>query len=233
MVARMLQYLYHGRYDVINIAEDLSHVLDNASSTIILDNSILAQDYDFEVHAQVYAMAGRFGVSSLKVVSAANFVSELRSQNFSITDLSSAIDIVYTTTPEHDIGLRKWVVYRAQRLQHRVVRDDRFQDLLKRNTDFALDYATKYARANYLWCSHCKDTVELVECKCGFYGMCGDSLCAKEAVAALHCSGCNKVGNIQHEMPALEDGTTLGALPRMDVPNTGIRGSGKKRRRSS
>jgi hypothetical protein len=232
MIARLLQYLYVGEYDVISFAPGISRVLDNALSNIILNDVILSQGYDFEVHAQVYAMAGRFEVPVLKAVSAANFVFELRSKNFSIADLLSAIDVVYATTPENDFGLRKWVVYRAQQLQHELARHDDFQNTLKEHPDFAWDFATKCARANYLWCSHCKDAIDLVECRCGFHGMCGDPICATQATAALRCTQCQNYGTLSRDVPRLEDNINLGELGRTDEPEAPLKKTPKKKRRS-
>ena len=231
IIARLMQYLYTGEYDVINFAPCLSRILGNASSQITFDDAILSQDYDFEVHAQVYAMAGRFEVPALQATSAANFIFELRSKNFSIADLVSAIDVVYATTPEYDFGLRKWVVYRAQQFQHELVRHDDFQTALKEHPDFAWDFATKYARANYLWCSHCNDMIDLVECRCGFYGMCGDPLCGTQATAALRCTRCENHGKLKRDVPRLEDNIRLGELGRTDEPEAPLKKTPKKRRR--
>lgn len=230
MIARMLQYLYRGGYDVVNIAADLCKILDKASCETIFDDAMLAQNYDFEVHAETYAVAHRFGIPDLKALSAANFVSELRSKNFSAADIISAIDIVYTTTPDYDFSLRKWVVYRAQVSEHELSRHDDFKAALKEHPDFAWDFATKYARANYLWCCHCKDTIDLVECQCGFWGMCGDPLCATEKPAALRCTRCELWGMLRREIPRLEENFDLGELGRTDRPDAPIKKGSKKKR---
>lgn len=227
----MIQYLYYGEYDVINFAAGLTRILDKASSAVILDDAILAQDFDFEVHANVYAMADRFEISALKVLSATNFVIELRSKNFSIADLVSAIDFVYSTTPDNDFGLRKWVVYRAQQVEHELIRHPDFEGALKEHPDFAWDFATKYAKANYLWCTHCKDTIHLVECRCGFHGMCGDPICATEVVVALRCTGCELWGKLRREVPQVEENVTLGELGRTDEPEAPIKRPPKKKRK--
>lgn len=231
MVARMLQYLYNGHYDVINVAADLTRILDKSSKGIILDDAILTQDFDFEVHAAVYALAGRFEIPALKALSASNFVSELRSKNFSIADLISAIEIVYSTTPGNDTGLRKWVVYRAQQFEQELVRHEAFEIAFKEQPEFAWDFATKYARANSLWCSHCNDTIDLVECRCGFYGMCGDPICATERTDALRCTRCEFWGMLRRNVPQLEGIILLGELGRTDEPDAPIKRPPKKRRR--
>lgn len=231
MIARMLQYLYYGHYDVINIATGLTRILDKAASKFIHDDAILSQDFDFEVHANVYAMADRFEILALKAISATNFVSELRSKNFSIANLVSAIDFVYATTPDNDFGLRRWVVYRAQQFEHELVRHSDFENALKDHADFAWDFATKYAKANYLWCSHCTDTIDLVECKCGFYGMCGDPVCATQVPAALRCTRCDLWGKLRREVPRLEDDITLGELGRTDEPGAPLKRTPKKKKR--
>ncbi|ERF68880.1 hypothetical protein EPUS_04532 [Endocarpon pusillum Z07020] len=233
LIARMIQYLYYGKYDVLNVAAGLTRILDKASSKVILDDAIFAQDFDFEVHADMYAMADRFEIPALKALSAKNFVYEVRSKNFSIADLVSAIDFVYNTTPENDFGLRKWVAYRAQQVEHELVRHEDFKTALKDHPDFAWDFATKYAKANYLWCSHCKDTIDLVECRCGFSGMCGDATCATGAPAALQCTRCKNWGKLQRELPPLKENLTLGELGRTDEPNAPIKRSPKKKRRLS
>lgn len=233
LIARMLQYFYYGEYDVMNVAAGLARILDKASSKVILNDAVLIQDYDFEVHAEMYAMADRFEIPALEAFSATNFVSEVRSKNFSIADLVSAIEYVYKSTPENDVGLRKWVVYRAQQVDHELVRHDDFETALKDHPDFAWDFATKYARANYLWCSHCKDTIDLVECRCGFQGMCGDTTCVTGVPAALQCTRCEKWGRLQRDVPPQKENLTLGELGRTDEPNAPIKRSSKKKRRWS
>ena len=231
MIARMIQYLYYGEYDVMNVAAGLTRILDKASSKVILDDAMFAQDFDFEVHADMYAMADRFEIPALKALSAKNFVCEVRSKNFSIADLVSAIEYVYSSTPENDFGLRKWVVYRAQQVEHELIRHKDFETALKYHPDFAWDFATKYAKANYLWCSHCKDTIDLVECRCGFQGMCGDATCATGVPAALQCTRCEKWGKLHREVPALKENITLGELGRTDEPNAPIKRNSKKRKK--
>jgi hypothetical protein len=233
MIARVLQYMYHGEYDVLNVATGLTRLLQNAALDVHPDEPTLPQRSDFEVHADVYAMGDRLEIPSLKAVSAAHFVSEQRSKNFSIADLVSAIDIVYAGTPDTGIGLRKWVVYRAQQFAHDLVRHDDFKNAFKEHLDFAWDYATKYARANYLWCSHCKATVDLVECRCGFFDMCGDPLCATENSTALRCTNCELWGKLLRDVPQLKENLTLRELARTDGPEAPIKRSPKKKRRFS
>ncbi len=231
MIARMLQYFYHGEYDAINIAVGLTNILYKAAPSTDFDATTLPQDFDFEVHADMYAIGHRFEIRTLKAVSATKFVSELRSKNFSIADLVSAIQFVYSTTPDNDFGLRKWVVYRAQQFEHELVRHEDFENALKEHPDFAWDFATKYAKANYLWCSQCKDTIDLVECRCGFFGMCGDPLCATAVPAALRCTRCENWGKLRREVPRLEENITLGELGRTDEPEALIKRTPKKKRR--
>jgi hypothetical protein len=234
MIGRMLQFLYHGSYDVLNLATDLTRLLDTSSpSTILVDTTILAQDFDFEIHAAMLAIGDRFDIPSLKSTSQALFVAELRSQHFRVADLLGAIDLVFTTTPEDDIGLRKWVVYCAQQIEGELVCYDDFKAVLKRQPDFALDLATKYAKANYVWCMQCLNTIQLVECRCGFSGMCGDPTCAKGALKRLMCTRCETSGVLQREIPQLEGDVDveLGVLRRAYKPDARIKKSSKKRRR--
>ena len=202
MVARMLQYLYYGEYDVTNNAAGLTLILDNAASKVIVDNTIPAQDFDFVVHAAVYAMAVRLDIPALKAASASIFVT--RSKEFSIGDLVVAINTVYTTTQDNDPSLRKWVVYRAQKFKHVLFRYDDFETALREHSDFAWDFAMKYARGNFLWCSHCNDTIDLVQCQCGFYGMCGNAYCTAQTIKVLKCKQCGIVGTLQREIPRLK-----------------------------
>ena len=219
MVARMLQCLYYGRYDVTNVAPDLTRILDRAASKVILDDVSPTQNFDFEVHAAVYAMAVRFDIPSLKSISASNFICELRSEKFGIADLVSAINTVYTTTPENDLTLRQWVVYRAQKIEHVLVRYDDFRAMLKEHPDFALDFAMKYARANFLFCSHCNNIIDLVQCRCGFHGMCGNPTCTAQIMTVLVCTGCSMHGTLQREVPPLHKNIELGKLGRTDEPD--------------
>lgn len=219
MVARMLQYLYYGKYDVTNVTADLTRILDKAASKVILNGASPTQDLNFEVHAAVYAMAVRFDIPALKATSASNFICEMRSEKFNIADLVSAINTVYTTTPDNDLSLRKWVVYRAQQIKHVLVRYDDFRTVLQNHPDFAWDFAMKYARANFVFCSHCNNTIDLVQCKCGFYGMCGSPTCTAQTITALVCTGCSMPGTLQREVPPLEKNIMLGELGRTDEPD--------------
>jgi hypothetical protein len=235
MLARLLQYLYYGIYEVTPTPR-LTNILARASSltlhgkaALVLDN-IPPQTLDFEIHAAVYALADRFEIGTLKADAAAQFVADLRSKDFSIADLIAAVEIVYTTTPETDSGLRKWVVYRAQQVEE-LGRHDGFEAVMKGFLDFAYDFATKYARANHLWCSHCKDTVELVECRCGFWGMCGDPICKTEVAAALMCTRCGLWGKLRREIPRIEGNLVLGELGRTDEPEAPVKRSPKKKKR--
>jgi hypothetical protein len=232
MVARMLQYLYHGNYDVVNFAESLSRILDKASSKAVPDDRILNQKFDFEVHAEVYAMATRFDIPALRAMSAENFVIELRSRNFSIADLVSAIDMAYTTTPNDDDSLRKWVVYRSQWFAEDLLRQADFESVFKDLPQFAWDFATKYARGNFLWCSKCEDMAPLGECRCGFHGMCGDHFCATEDATKMRCTNCDCVGRLRRQIPQLEQNLALGALGRTDEPNAPIKRPRKRRKLS-
>lgn len=230
MVARMLQYLYHGNYDVVSFAESLSSILDKASSKAVLEDRSLNQNFDFEVHAQVYALATRFEIPDLKAMSAKNFVLELRSRNFSIADLVSAIDIVYTTTMNDDIGLRKWVVYRAQGFAEELLRQADFEAVFNDLPHFAWDFATQYARGNILFCSQCELTIPLGECRCGFHGMCGHRYCATEDASQISCTNCGCVDQLRREIPRLEQNLTLGVLGRTDEPNALIKRPRKRRK---
>lgn len=231
MIARMLQYLYDDKYDVSNMASALFEIFDNAGPPDYLDNAVFVQDLEFEVHANVYALADRFDIPSLKAESANKFVSELRSPTFSITNLVSAIGRVYTTTPESDLGLRKWVVYRAQQVEYDLARNHEFEQVLKDYPDFAWDFATKYARANHLWCSRCNNFVTLIECRCGFHGMCGDGLCKAGDVSVLRCMTCDEFGNLTREVPKVEEDASLGILGRTDAPRAPMRRSPRNKGR--
>ena len=233
MIGRMLQFLYHGDYDVLNIAADITRLLDAASpSTLFFDTMMLAQDFDFEIQAAMYAIGDHFEIPNLKSASQALFVAELRSKEFRLADLVAAVKLVYTTTSENDYGLRKWVVYRAQQLEGELVRYDEFKALLKERPDFAWDLATKYAKANFLWCPDCECIINLVQCRCGFAGMCGDSICTTGEVKSLRCTCCDSEGILQREIPQLDGSFELGVLGRTDQPHARTRKAPKKKSRA-
>jgi hypothetical protein len=198
----MLQFHYQVSYEVLNLATDPTRLLDTSSpSNTLVDTTILTQDFDFEIHAAMFAIGDRFGICGLKSASQALFVAELRFRHFRVADLLSAIDLVYTDHPEDDVSLRKWVVYCAQQLEGTLVCYDDFKAVLKRQPDFALDLATKYAKANFVCCMQCEETIQLVECRCGFSGMCGDPVCAEGALKRLCCTDCETSGVLRREIP--------------------------------
>ena len=57
----------------------------------------------------MYAFADKYDINGLKILAISKFKSEC-SRPYTVQDIFSAAYIAYTTTPEHDVGMRNVVV---------------------------------------------------------------------------------------------------------------------------
>ncbi|ERF68890.1 hypothetical protein EPUS_04542 [Endocarpon pusillum Z07020] len=114
MVARLIVFLYSWTYpmtgkDAKKSADSVRRLLasnDQAYQDQSEDENLLT------FHASLYGVADKFECESLKENCQKAYIRALHG-SFSIPDFISSINVVYETTPETDIGLRKWAVFVA------------------------------------------------------------------------------------------------------------------------
>ena len=229
----MIQMLYTGSYSDHEDEGGLPIILENAvthgTATERLERHPEARYPNYAVHAIIYAMSDKYNLRGLKFIPAFKFATTINKKEFTAEQLGEAIGIVYSTTPDCDNGLRKWVVYRAQRAGRLVEDYEGFQDLVKTNGEFAWDYATKYARQNQVWCPDCKQYTDLVDCECGFSGLCGDEICNEQDWGRLECCKCQIAGRLQREEP--KEDQELEAFDRDKASASWIRKSPRSRKK--
>ena len=162
--------------------------------------------------AQMYVISRQYLSAGLGDQSLARFKTELvtrREPNLLVSDLIAIIELIFDGAPDHEYGIRKWIVWRSQMTKEVLNDSAAFGDLLERRPDFARDMVTKYAARNYLWCPNCNYYVDLESCDCGWSGMCGRGICAQgNANAELHklsCAFCSTKGHLQRERPSADD----------------------------
>ncbi|KAF4987980.1 hypothetical protein FGRMN_10028 [Fusarium graminum] len=88
--------------------------------------------------AQVYQIADKYGFSALKEYAKSKFGTAIKT-GWSMDDFAVSIDIVYTTTPLEDRGLRDLLVETATLNLDELVAKDGFCQALRTTADFAAD----------------------------------------------------------------------------------------------
>lgn len=89
-------------------------------------------------HAKVYQIADKYGIVALKEHAKQKFSTAVKA-DWSTEDFSIAIELVYTTTPPEDRGLRDLVVETSNANLERLISRDGFCQALRTTTDFAAD----------------------------------------------------------------------------------------------
>ena len=154
--------------------------------------------------AKLYAMADKFECLEAKKWAAEIFANAVMDDAFTLGDLVDVIALVYAESPENDHGLKKWVVYLAQKARPQLANLERFRSVFDASTQFAWDFATKYANANHVWCPKCKKKIELLQCPCGLEGVCGYKACTQQNLENFCCWVCDQRGKLLREAPQTE-----------------------------
>jgi len=147
--------MYHSDYDVVN----------GVSSMIF--------------HAQVYGLADKYDIPSLKDCSKRKFRTAISCGGWQLDDFPLAIVEAYGSTPETDGGLRDAIVEVATQNIQELVNKDLFDDALREKPAFAADMVnalsndlkniekkTKcpscdkiipgvFPKSSYFYCMHC------------------------------------------------------------------------------
>lgn len=201
LVARLLLYFYTSDYEPPEIKQDILGKIMNRAASSVNDAQPHEDESQMIVAAQMYGIAGKYGIKDLKDLCVERFAAGVRKA--STTDLLALVDVVYEQTPDVDDLLRKWVVWRIQTSRMSMDDSNRLAALVYKQHDFARDMITKYAARNYVWCPDCKAYIELKSCRCGWSGICGGELCATKAPAkdlsGLGCTHCNTKGQLQFD----------------------------------
>ena len=164
----------------------------------------------------MYALGDRYGFAALVELATSKFVAAIDEADFNLSDLVAAIDIIYSTTPDTDYGLRKHVVYRAQNNIQQLKQMPSFKEVFEKHVGFCWDLATEYKARRNVWCVGCEQESKLpVTCTCGFHGFCGGLKACKELNwSALKCSHCKRVGQIIRDQPLDSDEISLILTPK-------------------
>ena len=198
IVARMLLYLYTSDYEPDKSDTSLLHNLMQKSAS----NPFKIQDEEvtgITLAAQMYGIAEKYGITSLKNLSARRFLETI--ETTSIANLLNLVQIIYESTSETDKLLRKWVVWRLQKTKMSIGDSSKVVALVLQHHDFANDLISKYAARNYVWCPNCQAYINLQQCSCGWSGMCGENACTvgslNENLEILVCTACGESGRLQ------------------------------------
>ncbi|KAK4465455.1 hypothetical protein QBC42DRAFT_13077 [Cladorrhinum samala] len=132
----MVHYLYHFDYDIQQLQRDrLSSGLETDKERTIVNGRITDV---LVTHAEVYALAEKYMIRGLKAVALRHFKIAAAAHFVDISDFLQAACEVYTSTVEHDRGLRDVVVETLHSRSNWLVKDE-VRDLLNDLGDLAYD----------------------------------------------------------------------------------------------
>ena len=206
VIARLIEWMYFGVVlegrqggRVISILQNV-HLEINAlvKPTAEEVRDELSEDAFITV-IKLYVVADRLEIPEL-MEQCRSGLKERIMNGMNLHNFVIAIGLLYQHTNEDD-PLRGMVVYLAQMARKQLMKLVPFTTLLTTKGDFCLDFATKYACHNWVYCPTCDSDVDLVECTCGFNRLCGYKVCSEENWAALRCTGCKFAGHLLREAP--------------------------------
>lgn len=180
-------------------------LLDSACCELIERKSIhdLGEVHPVIVYARLYKVADYYQFDTYRHAMADKFKELLWSSEVTIENIIDIIEVLYDYKIGYTVDdtLRAVAVYIVQKLHHKVTQVSRFDELIRCYPEFALDYATKYNRANWIYCPECKINVTLEECQCGFSSVCGYKFCTTQDFGKMRCTICDRKGHMMKKAP--------------------------------
>lgn len=209
-LAKMLIYVYSGDYPHsptaknFSIYEKLLKVAGSEGSNRVCGTMF---DCELAIHANMCGIADKFGCMELKELARDKFDKTIKLNGLKTRELLTAVPEIYDGRcglPESDRSFKDWITYKCQLAAKKLERLPAFIELLRKEPDFAVDFSTRCARKNYVWCPRCKEHIDLVNCACGHTGLCGDVNCLAQRLDVLQCTSC-KTSRILMLDPPEED----------------------------
>jgi speckle-type POZ protein len=125
-------------------------------------------------HAQVYGLADKYIIPSLKNCSMSKFGMAI-SSGWQLDDFPSAIVEVYDSTPDTDRGLRDVIVEVATQNVKKLIKNSLFDDALREKPTFAADMvkalSSEVKHIEKAKCPNCKKIMAGVPSKGSYYCM--------------------------------------------------------------
>lgn len=118
-------------------------------------------DITLQLHAQVYAMADRFGIEDLKQLVQEQF-QILQLTDYAEDDFAAVIRDVYISTPDSNRGLRDLVVKQSAACYYQVSAKPELFKMMAETGIFGVDLvkAIKNHAVQTFPCPHCRDSFE-------------------------------------------------------------------------
>ena len=197
----MLLFLYTSDYNLDrNTTSALCKIMSQSTMTVVASDTF-EKVSEVVLAAQMYGLAEKYAISKLKHLSSTRYQELI--EEASVANLLALVDIVYESTPASDNMMRKWLVWQIQVRKKSCNESNSLVELVQKHEDFAQDLITKYAARNYVWCPDCLRYIDLVYCRCGWSGMCGNPGCTAGAIEKslrnLNCTNCRTVGRLQYD----------------------------------
>jgi hypothetical protein len=146
-VEYLMHYFYHLDYPT-SVSKDPNVLikLPNLHKSEAIQSSL-------PLHAAVYGIAEKYDVSGLKELAKTRFESAAKSE-WNSADFSTAIELVYSTTPDSDEGLRSIVLDTLAQNPSLFARDD-IEQVVKRINGLAYDLLKAQGGLMRFQCAGC------------------------------------------------------------------------------
>jgi len=261
MIARMLQVMYCGEYGThfyeVLLPIVMENSLSNKKASGVTKTDVEPPSFKVrmqlittyapnfkahtpnshdQVHALLYAMGDRYQFPTLVDLARTKFIASMNEPGFTLDDLVTAIDVVYSTTIDTDDRLRKHVVYRAQCYMQELKNLDNFKEVYEKYVGFSWDFGLNYRHCKTVWCAACGANSKLPSaCLCGFHGLCQNlKLCNELDWSGLKCTSCKRVGQLLREEPRDDEGVQFTGMGKSkSLPNSPNGATSPRKKRKS
>lgn len=124
------------------MAKDVVSQLPNDNKTDEVENRLLDE---LKLHCEVYALAEKYAIKALMILAREKFQRALEKVD-DTTSLFEVVEQIYSSTPEHDRGLRDVIVAKVYSEIQYCVRQTEFRRFLTRTTSFCVDLLEEIVR---------------------------------------------------------------------------------------
>lgn len=135
----MINYLYTRDYSIINAATYKTRQPKSSRKSI-------PEKSDLVVHAEVYALAGKYDISELKRLAASKYLETLPPK-YSDSAFVDSLRVVLEEIPDSDLSLRGHALQFVGKHYRQLVEDTISLAVFKENKDFAVDILQAIAHA--------------------------------------------------------------------------------------
>jgi hypothetical protein len=148
------------------------------------------------LYGALYGIADKYECPSLKTTCEKLYVKAL-SENLSIPDFISSINVVYEAIAEAEKGLRRWALWVPQGYTDMLQLHPGFKALSFSRPDFGWDLVTQYRSVTRFWCASAMTLSNLLTpVVLATRVFVESTACENEQMEDIECSKCSIAGHV-------------------------------------